>query len=679
MVLPRALTFMRHSAARGVAGSLRATAAADAAVRQTSTLARMEDGRAPPKRRRRPPPSAPQRAAPAPAYNPLQQDSNGYARPPIANGASPQGMMNGGAASRTSSTTRSALTSVRFADLGISAPLLRAITEVFGYEEATEVQAESIPVSMTGRDLLVKAKTGTGKTIAFVLPALERVRARGRSSKADGVSILVISPTRELAMQICEEARMLSRFLPGVAVQAVVGGTNVRTDVAKFQREMPTLLVATPGRLQDHLSTPSSGLLSGLSRLGTLVLDEADRLLDMGFRPDLERILAQLPPTSERQTLLFSATMPADVRDMVRLALKPDAAVVDCVGEEVATHERVEQRLVVTPQEGQIPALACCLAEMMRVPDYKILVFFGTARQTQLHAELWCVMEGGHPVLEIHSRKSQGHRNKASDFFRNNSNTIMFSSDVTARGMDFPDVTGIVQVGRPADRDQYIHRLGRTGRGSGAVGKGVLLLTDWEAASFTRLLGDLPVSVADGYPRADLDANSARMSAGFRSVSRQTKQQAYQATLGYYAQYIKALGRDWTKERLVSVINDYYLNIIGEDEVPALRASTVSKMGMKGVVGIRVERGGGGGGRSGNRGAGSSGRQHAVGGGGSDGNAGRGRPASENGRRRPLSAAGPSDYSGHQEYSTGFARAHHPGGRGGGGSRQGVGRGRPGR
>lgn len=343
---------------------------------------------------------------------------------------------------RTSSTTRAELTATSFADMALAPPLLRALEEVFKYEAATEVQARSVPLAAEEgkRDLLVKAKTGTGKTIAFVLPALHHVlteEAQGRGR--EGVRVLVVSPTRELALQIAEEAAMLARFAPGVTVQAVVGGTNVKTDVARFRRDMPTLLVATPGRLIDHLLTPSSGFGRALAGLQTLVMDEADRLLDMGFRPSIERILTHLPPVAKRQTLLFSATMPADVRDMTRLALKPTHEIVDCVGKETSTHATVEQIAVVAPLEDTIAAFRCELEELMAVKDYKILVFFGTARQTQLYAELWNAMNPKRPVLEIHSRKTQSNRNRTAETFRKNANQIMFSSDVTARGLDFPD------------------------------------------------------------------------------------------------------------------------------------------------------------------------------------------------------------------------------------------------
>jgi ATP-dependent RNA helicase MSS116, mitochondrial len=481
-------------------------------------------------------------------------------------------------ATRTSSTTRAELTETKFADMRLSAPLQRSLREVFAYETTTAVQAAAVPLALDGRDILVKAKTGTGKTIAFVLPALERVLAGGAAGAGAGVQLLVLSPTRELALQIAEEAAMLCRFAPAITVQAVVGGTNVRTDVARFGRGMPTVLIATPGRLIDHLGTPSSGIARGLAGMQTLVLDEADRLLDMGFRPSIEQILGYLPGVADRQTLLFSATMPADVREMTRLALKPAHDVVDCVGKEVSTHGLVQQTVVVTPLDEQIAALKCVLAEMMAVDKYKILVFFGTARQTQMYAELWNKMDAARPVLEIHSRKTQASRNRTADTFRRNHSLIMFSSDVTARGLDFPDVTGVVSFGRPTDREQYIHRLGRTARGSGAVGKGVLVLADFEAHGFTKMLADLPVKPAAPFPAALLEDSMRQVRAAFATIAPQSKSQAYQSTLAFYGQYLKSMGRGWDKERLVEVLNDWVVNVCMSEEVPALRAATVGKV-----------------------------------------------------------------------------------------------------
>lgn len=488
----------------------------------------------------------------------------------------------GHAASRTTSTTLSEMTDDRFDTLPIAPPLRQAMTDVFKYITMTRVQKNSIPVALTGSDMLVKARTGTGKTLAFLLPTLHTIAQNGTER---GTQLLVISPTRELAQQIADEARMLLTFMGDATLQVVVGGTNVRADVAKVQKHgPPTVLVATPGRLLDHLRNRNSGFSSAIQSLGALILDEADRLLDMGFAPDLKRIFQELPPVDRRQTLLFSATMPSDVQQMANMAMRPDYKVVDCVGEEKNTHEHVTQSVLVTPMEAQIAALGAVLQQCMTVQDYKVIVFFTTARQTQFCSELFGAM--GQPVLEIHSRKSQGHRNRVSDQFRSGKSLIMFTSDVTARGLDYPDVTTVVQVGLPADKAQYIHRIGRTAR-AGKGGSGMLLLADFEAAPFLQAVSDLPLQQVESLPEHLTSAVRNSVPAALTKLPYGTKAGAYQAWLGFYNSNLKRLR--WSKEHVVIMANRWALEVAGMSEPPALLPTTAGKMHLRHVPGLRVE------------------------------------------------------------------------------------------
>jgi len=361
------------------------------------------------------------------------------------------------------------ITNKRFADLQISSESKRALSQVFKYEYMTTVQAETLPIILANggdRDCLAKAKTGTGKTLAFMIPTIEQIINYKKSSNNDNVNVLVISPTRELAQQIATETEKLLTFHNNSLrkVVTMVGGTNKNKDIKELRGKTP-FVVATPGRLLDHLQ--NSNLAQRMSNLDVLIFDEADQLLDMGFRPDIERILRLLQPSKNtRQTLLFSATIPEQVNDIANIALRPNWAFVDTVGEESEqTHQHVQQQLMISSQQDIVRNLFSILDRETSSGPYKIIVFFTTARLVGFMSELFNSVSSqiGYKVLEIHSRKTQKAREKASEAFRKSSNAVMFTSDVTARGMDYPDVTFVLQVGL-TDRSQYIHRLGRTAR-----------------------------------------------------------------------------------------------------------------------------------------------------------------------------------------------------------------------
>lgn len=508
--------------------------------------------------------------------------------------------------SKPSTTTQAEMTESRFDELPIDANLKRAISEVFMYETMTVVQERSISISLTGVDVLAKARTGTGKTLAFLIPALQHAI----SNPSDGTSVLVISPTRELARQIAEETTSAARF-SSCSMQVVFGGTNIRKELSMFQNgKPPTVIVSTPGRLLDHLRNEKSGFYQALTKLSVLILDEADQLLDMGFADEIASILRLLPPKATRQTLLFSATMPADVQRMANQAMKTKYEFIDCVGKEENTHATVSQSLLVVKLEEQMAALAVLLMECMRVADYKILVFFSTARQTQFCAELFAGM--GRNVLEMHSRKSQKQRTRVSDTFRENRNEIMFTSDVTARGIDYPDVTTVIQIGMPADREQYIHRIGRTAR-AGKGGNGVLLLSDFEEEAFMRNMTDVQMQRIDGLPADRMSMMHNALDGAARKVERNTADRAYQAWLGFYNSNLRTLR--WDKREAVAMANRWALEVAKLEEIPALTAMVAGKMGLRGVEGVRIESDGRGG-SGGRRGSGGRGRYRGGRGGG---------------------------------------------------------------
>ena len=527
-----------------------------------------------------------------------QTQANGVKGNVRPNLSKPKGAVLASATSVDASEGNAPRATAAFANMGLTQKSARAISEVMKFTHATSVQDATLPHIMRGLDLLARAKTGSGKTVGFLLPAIERLAKMG-APKRGNVSCLVVSPTRELAQQIAEEAKSLLTFHE-FGVQVVFGGTNMNSEKKRMQSSPIEFLIATPGRLIDHLET--GDLASRVRNLDVLVLDEADQLLDMGFRPSIERILSYLP--TDRQTLLFSATVPKTVHEIAANALRPGHQYIDCVGDDApATNVLTDQSMVMAPFKDHLTLLTQAIeAHQAEEPNHKVMVFFPTARATQLAAEMFEAL--GKPVFEIHSRKSQSARTKAADQFRASKSAVMMSSDVTARGMDFPDVTFVMQIGVPSTREQYIHRLGRTGR-AGKNGQGLLMLDPAEKF-FCRLVQDLPITVLN--PTVD-QRTDQRVRVAVSRISDDTKEQTYAAWLGFYNGSHAKMG--WSKEQLIAVANDYALTTLQCRKLPGLLAKTVGKMGLrdyrsllnivselqsKGGDGNRGGSGGGGGG-----------------------------------------------------------------------------------
>ena len=595
-------------------------------------------------------------------------------RPPLASARSPRGFLGAFPVSASAATgTGNSPATVKFEDLGLCAPSLRALREVKGFERATAVQDQTLPHVLGGADVLARAKTGSGKTIAFLLPALEKLFA-DRARDGASISVLVLSPTRELATQIHEEAKQLLTFHgAGVGAQVVYGGTKIDKDIKSLRANRCDVLVATPGRLIDHLE--NGDLARRLEGCHTLVLDEADRLLDMGFKRDVDRILGYVP--ANRQTLLFSATVSAEIEAVASRSLRPGYRYVDCVGEEDtgATNLQVKQSLAIVPLESTMASVKRLIeSHEATTPNHKVMVFFPTARSTALAAELFARVRAD--VVEIHSKLSQPRRTRATEAFREAKRAVMMTSDVTARGIDFPDVTLVIQVGLPSNREQYIHRLGRTAR-AGKSGEGVLVLTEREAFFAEQDIGDLPLE--KGHPGAvATEEDRVAVDAAMRAVSPKTKAQCYSAWLGFYKGFAKKMRL--TPEALVAEANFLAVNVMGCDEPPGLLKKTIGMMGLKGVTGLNIVSAlpeydaGGGGGRGGGRarggggGGGGGGGRGAARGARGGGNAGRLRrgPRGGEGTRAKTAAAAAAAARGYaSEAGRGYARED----RGGGGAR----------
>ncbi|KAL0874706.1 hypothetical protein Bca101_024411 [Brassica carinata] len=476
-------------------------------------------------------------------------------------------------------TSDSYLSKTRFDQFPLSPLSLKAIEDA-GFRTMTVVQEATLPIILKGKDVLAKAKTGTGKTVAYLLPSIEAVIKSpplSRDNRQPKIIVLVVCPTRELACQAASETKTLLKYHSSIGVDVVIGGTKLRAEQKRMQKHPCQILVATPGRLIDHIDN-TSGFARRLKGVKVLVLDEADHLLAMGFRSDIERIISAVP--KQRQTFLFSATVPEEVRQICHVALKQDHEFVNCVQEgSDETHQKVTQKYMIASLDRHFSLIYMLLKRHMADNvDYKVIIFCTTAMVTRLVADLLGQLSLN--VREIHSRKSQSYRTRVSNEFRKSKCIILVTSDVSARGLDYPDVSLVVQMGLPSDREQYIHRLGRTGQ-KGKEGKGVLVLAPWEK-HFLSSVNDLSITKAS-LPQTDPEAVK-KVQKALSQVNMTNKEAAYQAWLGYYISQ-KKIARDTA--RLVVLANEFSRSM-GLSIPPAIPVNVLDKMGLKNVPGLRV-------------------------------------------------------------------------------------------
>ncbi|KAK7748684.1 hypothetical protein SLS53_000706 [Cytospora paraplurivora] len=479
----------------------------------------------------------------------------------------------------------------RFEDLkqyNIHPTLLQTLTQDMKFEFMTPVQAATLPTTLSGSDVLAQAKTGTGKTLAFLLPVVQKLITKKQSGPRS-TSLLVISPTRELAMQIATEAQTLLQRFPQYKVCTAIGGTNPRGEAKRILNGCD-ILVATPGRLQDHLTQEDGAIRAKMQRLQALVLDECDRLLDMGFLRDLKKIVALLPDksTSQRQGMLFSATIAPHVAEFASLVCSQGYKFISTIPKgEAQTHERVPQQLIIVPEFSDVAAglVGAIRQELNRVgaATFKAIIFAPTAAMVDFYAEILEHFQDLPTIRTLHSRMTQSKRSKLTDEYRQAKSGILVATDVVARGMDFPGVTNVLQVGIPSDKESYIHRLGRTAR-AGANGRGSLIITSHEAGFPKKILKGINLDEAP----ADLKAGPA-VAAAAKSMDADKQAKVYQAWLGYYKDQRKHT--NWSIPELVQQANAYALNGLGASQVPALKKTVVGKMGLKGVQGLRLVSG----------------------------------------------------------------------------------------
>jgi ATP-dependent RNA helicase RhlE len=383
-----------------------------------------------------------------------------------------------------------------FSDLGLAPELLRAIADQ-GYTDPTPVQAKAIPLILLGQDVMAAAQTGTGKTAGFTLPMLQRLKEFANTSVSPArhpVRALILTPTRELAVQVQDSVKTYSKHV-ALRSAVVYGGVHIDPQIAELRAGVE-ILVATPGRLLDHLGQKTVNL----SQVQFLVLDEADRMLDMGFLPDIKRILSVLP--AKRQSLLFSATYSDDIRGLAKQFLTNPVSV------EVARRNSVIETVTHLVYKVEATAKRDLLTHLIKSRDMRqVLVFCNTKIGANRLA--YKLDKDGVDAAAIHSDRTQGERTQALAAFKEGKTRVLVATDIAARGLDIEQLPFVVNFDLPGSPEDYVHRVGRTGR-AGLTGEAISLVSDEERddlAAIEKLLKiKLPVQEPGQFERERVSA-----------------------------------------------------------------------------------------------------------------------------------------------------------------------------
>ncbi|MCU0324654.1 MAG: DEAD/DEAH box helicase [Spirosomaceae bacterium] len=366
---------------------------------------------------------------------------------------------------------------LKFSELPVSEEILQAVAEM-GFVEASPIQSEAIPVVLQGRDVIGQAQTGTGKTAAFGIPAVEFVNPDIKSPQ-----VLILCPTRELAVQVGEQLKKIAQFKRGVFIEVIFGGDSYDRQIRSLKKGVQ-IVVGTPGRVIDHLERKTLNL----SELRMMILDEADEMLNMGFREDIEKVLSMAP--EERQTLLFSATMSKEILSITKRFQK-DPAIVKVVKEEIA-NVNIEQFYFAVRREAKMEVM-CRLIE---VHDLKLILVFSNMKSKvdEIVSELQL---RGYAAEGLHGDMRQQARTQVMNKFRGGSTTILVATDVAARGIDVKGVDAVFNFDIPMDLEYYVHRIGRTGR-AGKTGKAFALASGVEKKRLRDIENYIKVRIPKG-------------------------------------------------------------------------------------------------------------------------------------------------------------------------------------
>lgn len=349
-----------------------------------------------------------------------------------------------------------------------------------GFETLTPIQAKAIPAAIDGKDIIALAETGSGKTAAFLIPALIHILKRPHAEKSK--QILVLAPTRELAVQIVDVARLLTQFMPGVSTACLIGGVKMDRQINSLKRK-PALVVATPGRLIDHQRRRSIDLRS----IDMLILDEADRMFDMGFAPQIKEVLKFVP--KQRQTMLFSATFPPEIRELAQsILINPENVVVEGPTKSPA---KIQQRIFEVTQEHKNNKTL----DLINSASGSVMIFARTKHRTDRLARY--LNDFGVKVAKLHGDRSQGQRTQAIQGFKSGTFRVLVATDIAARGIDVDSISDVINYDLPMNSEDYIHRIGRTGR-AGREGQASTLVTVEDRSKWSNIARRLGLPVIGG-------------------------------------------------------------------------------------------------------------------------------------------------------------------------------------
>jgi len=483
----------------------------------------------------------------------------------------------------------------RFEDLNLSEKTMKAIKEM-GFEKMTNIQRSAIPPLLAGKDVLGAAKTGSGKTLAFLIPVVEMLSSV-RFKPRNGTGAIVVSPTRELALQIFGVARELMKH-HSQTYGIVIGGANRRAEAEKLSKGV-NLLIATPGRLLDHLMNTQFVF----KNLRSLIIDEADRILEVGFEDEMRQIVKILKPKGEendRQTMLFSATQTTKVEDLARISLRPGPLYINVDQEQqFSTVEGLEQGYVLCEADKRFVLLFSFL-KTMKDKKKKVIVFFSSCNSVKYYAELLNYIDL--PVLDLHGKQKQQKRTNTFFEFSNAPHGILICTDVAARGLDIPAVDFIVQFDPPDNATDYIHRVGRTARAN-AKGRSLMFLQPNEVGFLTHLKAARVPVVEFEFPAKKIKPVQSQLEKliGQNYFLSQSAKEAFKSYLHAYASHSLRSVYDVNKLDLTKVAKSFGFTTPPRVDIQLGQSMGRNKVQGRRPYGSQPRQGGGSRGRGGRR------------------------------------------------------------------------------